>query len=149
KGDWSCFSFSEVNKQIIDKLLSAMIESADGISDLLFTVGKPPLIEAHGRLSEFPIETPVPLFGSEEIDQLADHIVDGDERLRRDLDNLGSCDCSYGLKDVARFRVNIFKQRGRHAIVMRRLQTEIPTLEGLQLPPVFKQMVHEKNGIVL
>ena len=61
---------------------------------------------------------------------------------------MGSCDCSYALANIARFRVNIFKQNGRAAIVMRKLQTEIPTLEGLGLPPIFSEMVKEKNGII-
>src|SRR5204863_4111738 len=136
-----------MDKQSIDELLSAMIGSGEGISDLLFTVGKPPLIEAHGSLSEFPI-APKPFFGSEEIDQLADHIIGGDERLRDDLANFGSCDCSYALKDLARFRVNIFKQKGRHALVLRRLQSEIPTIEKLGLPPIFREIIKEKTGIV-
>ena len=136
-----------MDKQSIDELLSAMIGSGEGISDLLFTVGKPPLIEAHGSLSEFPI-APKPFFGSEEIDQLADHIIDGDKRLRDDLANFGSCDCSYALKDLARFRVNIFKQKGRHALVLRRLQSEIPTIEKLGLPPIFREIIKERTGIV-
>ncbi len=137
-----------MDKQVIDELLSAMIHSEDGVSDLLFTVGKPPFVEAHGSLSEFPIKTPAPALGSEEIDQLADHIINNDERLRRDLTNWGSCDCSYALNDLARFRVNIFKQNGRHAIVMRRLQSEIPTLEKLGLPPVFREIIKERTGIM-
>ena len=137
-----------MNEQTIDKLLSAMISSGEGISDLLFTVGKPPFIEAHGCLSEFPITNLASGFGSTEIDQVADHIINGDERLRRDLDNFGSCDCSYALKDLARFRVNIFKQNGRHAIVMRRLQSKIPTLETLGLPTVFREIIKERTGIV-
>jgi len=137
-----------MTKQIIDELLSAMISSGDGISDLLFTAGKPPYVESHGYLSEFPIEMPAAVFGSEEIEQLADHIINNDERLRRDLATSGSCDCSYALKDLARFRVNIFKQNGRQAIVMRKLQSEIPTLEMLGLPPVFHEIIKERTGIV-
>jgi twitching motility protein PilT len=137
-----------MNKQIIDELLSAMIDSAEGISDLLFTVGKAPFVEAHGLLTEFPIKTPMLVFGVQEIDQLADHIINNDERLRQDLVNWGSCDCSYALNDIARFRVNIFKQNGRPAIVMRRLQAEIPTLEKLELPPVFHEIIKERTGIV-
>jgi twitching motility protein PilT len=137
-----------VNKQTIDELLAGMIGSGEGISDLLFTVDKPPFIESHGALSEFSIDTPTAMLGAEEIDQLADHIIDGDERLRRDLTNWGSCDCSYALGNLARFRVNIFKQSGRHAIVMRRLQTEIPTLEKLGLPPVFREIIKERTGII-
>ncbi|HWY51230.1 MAG TPA: PilT/PilU family type 4a pilus ATPase [Chthoniobacterales bacterium] len=137
-----------MNTQIIDELLSAMIRTGDGVSDLLFTIGKPPYVESHGCLSEFPIKMPATVLGSEEIDQLADHIINNDERLRRDLVNLGSCDCSYALKGLARFRVNIFKQNGRQAIVMRKLQSKIPTLEMLGLPPVFHEIIKERNGIV-
>ena len=64
-----------------------MIRRGEDISDLLFTVGKPPFIEAHRSLSEFPIKTPTPVFGSEEIDCLTGYIINGDERLRRDLTN--------------------------------------------------------------
>jgi twitching motility protein PilT len=137
-----------MDKQIIDALLGAMIQSREGVSDLLFTVGKPPLVETHGWLEEFLVETPTPVFGSKEIDQLADHIINGNERLLHDLTTWGSCDCSYALKDVARFRVNIFKQNGKPAIVMRKLQSQVPTLDALGLPPVFRQIVKEKNGIV-
>ena len=71
-----------------------------------------------------------------------------DDRLKNEFATYGSCDCSYFLPQLARFRVNIFKQNGQQAIVMRKLQTEIPTLDQLGLPPVFKEMVKEKNGII-
>ena|ERR1700730_6617900 len=129
-----------MDKQIIDALLGALIQSREGVSDLLFTVGRPPFVETHGWLEEFPVETPEPVFGRKEIDQLADHIINGDERLLRDLATWGSCDCSYALKDVARFRVNIFKQNGKPAIVMRKLEAEVPTLDALGLPPVFREI---------
>jgi twitching motility protein PilT len=137
-----------MNKQSIDELLSAMIRTEEDVSDLLFTVDKPPFVEVHGCLSEFQMETPASVFGPEQIDQLADHIINSEERLRRDLESVGSCDCSYAVGDFARFRVNIFKQNGRRAIVMRRLQSEIPTLETLGLPPVFHQIIKERTGIV-
>jgi len=75
--------------------------------------------------------------------------MDGKERLTRDFAELGACDCSYAIPKVARFRVNIFKQCGRYGIVMRKLPTEIPTFESLGLPPVFREMLREKNGIIL
>jgi twitching motility protein PilT len=137
-----------MTKEIIDELLSDMIASQEGISDLFFTVDRRPLVEAYGALEEFPVQMPDPIFRSREIGQLADHIMNGDERLTRDLAAWGSCDCSYALKDVARFRVNIFKQNGKQAIVMRKLQTEIPTLDRLGLPPIFREMIKEKNGII-
>ena len=49
---------------------------------------------------------------------------------------------------VARFRVNVFKQNGFHAVVMRKLNTQIPSIEQLRLAPIFKQIVKEKNGLV-
>ena len=136
-----------MNNELIDQLLSAMIATKEGVSDLIFTVGKPPMIEAHGCLEEFPVE-PEPVFGGNEVASLVDHFINGDERLRRDLANWGSCDCSYALKDIARFRINIFKQSGHQAIVMRKLQSEVPTLKALGLPPIFEEMIKEKNGII-
>src|ERR1041384_6879456 len=136
-----------MNNELIDQRLSAMIATKEGVSDLIFTVGKPPMIEAHGCLEEFPVE-PEPVFGGNEVASLVDHFINGDERLRRDLANWGSCDCSYALKDIARFRINIFKQSGDQAIVMRKLQSEVPTLKALGLPPIFEEMIKEKNGII-
>jgi twitching motility protein PilT len=125
-----------------------MISSSEGVSDLLFAVGKPPVIEEHGTLEEFPIDTPTGVLDSTQIEKIAEHVMEGDERLKLDFATLGSCDCSYALGDLARLRVNIFKQNGRTAIVMRKLQTEIPTLDALGLPPIFREMVKEKNGII-
>ena len=83
-----------------------------------------------------------------EVEQIAALIIDNNQRLIEDFDTRGSCDCGYGLGNLARFRVNIFKQNGRHAIVMRKLPAEIPTIEALGLPPIFGEMIHEKNGII-
>ena len=126
-----------------------MLESADGVSDLLFITGKPPLVEVHGHLKEFPIDTPGSVLTPELIEQLAAQMMNGSERLRVDFANTGSCDCSYAIENLARFRVNVFKQNGRHAIVMRKLQSKIPTLDLLELPPIFREMVKEKDGIIL
>jgi twitching motility protein PilT len=125
-----------------------MVSSSPGVSDLLFAVGKPPIVEEHGILEEFPIDTETGLLDAAQINQIADHIMGSDERLKADLAQLGSCDCSYALADIARMRVNIFTQNGRPAIVMRKLQTEIPTLDQLGLPPIFREMTREKNGII-
>ena len=136
-----------MDRATVDALLTGMLESADGVSDLLFIAGKPPLIEVHGRLSEFPIDESV--LTPALIEQLAGHIMNGSDRLRTEFATTGSCDCSYAIENVARFRVNIFKQNGRHAVVMRKLQSEIPTLDFLGLPSIFREIVKEKDGIVL
>ncbi len=120
----------------------------EGVSDLLFIAGKPPLVETHGHLLEFPIDTPDGALDPEMIGALSDILLDGNERLTSDLEKTGSCDCSYALEDTARFRVNIFRQRGRRAIVMRKLQAEIPTMDRLGLPPIFREIVRSKNGII-
>src|SRR5207247_6292383 len=108
-----------VNKEIIDALLSAMISSSEGISDLLFAVGRPPIIEEHGVLHEFPVETAtgVGVLDSAQIGQIAAQLMGDDDRLKNEFATYGSCDCSYFLPKLARFRVNIFKQNGEQAIV--------------------------------
>jgi twitching motility protein PilT len=138
-----------MDRQMVDALLTGMLGSADGVSDLLFISGKPPLVEVHGRLSDFPIDTPETVLTPAVIEEIAGHIMNGSERLRLEFSTTGSCDCSYAIENLARFRVNIFKQNGRHAIVMRKLQSFVPTLEKLGLPPIFREMVKEKDGIVL
>jgi twitching motility protein PilT len=137
-----------VNKELIDALFSAMVSSSEGISDLLFAVGRPPIVEEHGVLEEFPVETATGVLDATQIEQIANHLIGDDERLKSEFANYGSCDCSYALPQIARFRVNIFKQNGQRAIVMRKLQTDIPTLEQLGLPPIFREMIKEKNGII-
>jgi twitching motility protein PilT len=133
---------------VIDALLTAMVQSGPGVSDLLFAVGKPPVVEQHGALEEFAIDTAGGVLDLPLIEQISTHLMQGEERLRLDLARLGSCDCSYALANVARFRVNIFRQNGRQAIVMRKLATSIPTIDGLGLAPIFREMVKEKNGII-
>src|SRR5437016_1335360 len=138
-----------MDRQTVDALLTGMLESAEGVSDLLFIAGKPPLVEVHGRLSDFPIDTPETVLTPALIEQVAAQIMNGSERLRLEFANSGSCDCSYAIENLARFRVNIFKQNGRHAIVMRKLQSNVPTLEKLALSPIFREIVKEKDGIIL
>src|SRR5256714_1955699 len=137
-----------MNRETVQALLSAMLKMSDGVSDLLFVAGKPPLVEIHGRLHQFPIDTQDSVLSAGQVQKLADHIIDSDERLLREFNQLGSCDCSYAI-DEARFRVNIFRQRGRYAIAMRKLSAEVPTLDKLALPTVYREFLNEKDGIVL
>jgi twitching motility protein PilT len=138
-----------MDKDTVDALFTSMLESGEGVSDLLFIAGKPPLVEIHGQLHEFPIDTPDSLLGADLIANIAEQITENNERLLAQFDTAGSCDCSYTIDNVARFRVNVFKQNGRRAVVMRKLQSSVPTFETLGLPPVFREIVKEKNGIVL
>ena len=138
-----------MDQKTVDTLLTSMLATGDDVSDLLFVADKPPLVEIHGRLHEFPVDTPSGAIDLELIRDLADYLIRGDERLLRDFAQIGSCDCSYAIEKIARLRVNIFKQNERHAIVMRQLKAEIPTLDSLKLPPVFREMLTEKNGLIL
>jgi len=132
----------------LDRLLAAMIQSADGISDLLFVAGKPPQVEVHGKLKPFALEPPESLFTSAHIETLARAILNNNPRLTQDLADTGSCDCSYALKNFCRFRVNIYRQNGNYAMVLRRLQAQVPSLDSLRLPPVFREVIREKNGLI-
>ena len=132
----------------LDRVLTAMIQSAEGISDLLFVAGMPPQVEAHGALELHPFDWPEPVLTGERIESLAHVIINHNGKLLRDLAEQGSCDCSYALENSCRFRVNIYRQNGSLAMVMRRLQSEIPTLESLGLPSAFRDIIREKNGLV-
>jgi twitching motility protein PilT len=138
-----------MDRATVDALLTGMLQSTEGVSDLLFLAGKPPLVEIHGRLRDFPIDSPGSVLTPVQIEELAVLIMNGSERLKMEFASTGSCDCSYAIENLARFRVNIFRQNGRHAVVMRKLQSEIPTLDKLGLPPIFREIVKEKNGIIL
>jgi twitching motility protein PilT len=132
----------------LDKMLTAMIQSAEGISDLLFVVGKPPQVEVHGALEPAGFEWSEPLLTSQRIESLAGAILNHNSKHLRELAEHGSCDCSYALGDICRFRVNVYRQNGSYAMVLRRLQSEVPSLESLGLPPIFHEIVKEKNGLI-
>src|SRR5688572_25247580 len=120
----------------LDSVLTKMLEISEGVSDCLFVVGKPPQIEVYGKLR--PVDVPVfmPTLQPQHTRMVAEKLMGGSERLERDFKVAGSCDTSYAVPNIARFRVNVFRQNGHHAIVMRKLNTVIPTIESLKLPPV-------------
>jgi twitching motility protein PilT len=133
----------------LDAILLAMLETAPGISDINFSVGRPPQVEAFGVLKFADAGTRVEKLSAFQTERIALNIIGTDKRLLRDLAKKGACDCAYMVNEKARFRVNIFRQRGHIAIVMRKAQTEVPTLQSLQLPPAFKDVAKEKTGLVL
>ena len=139
----------QLDRETVDGLATNMLGTGERVSDLLFLAGKPPLVEVDGRLKACAINTPDGLLTTDFIDALAEYIISDDERLRTDYVSTGSCDCSYVIDNVARFRTNIYKENRRRAIVMRKLQPIVPTLAELNLPPVFRAIVKERNGIVL
>lgn len=132
----------------VDELLRTMLAVGDGVSDLFFMVGKPPLVENFGKL--------VPVSGTQfdaglqphHTEGIARAIVGENPRLTEDIRLTGSCDSSYAVEGLARFRVNVFKQKGSFALVLRRLNTKIPSMDDLKLPPVFRKMIQEKTGLI-
>jgi twitching motility protein PilT len=133
------------NEQL-QSILTAMLQSGEDISDCLFLNGKPPLVECYGKLKELPMDPAV--LEPAHIDAISNLLIGESERLRNDLDTTGSCDTSYALPGIARFRANIFRQNNHTGIVMRKLQSQVPSIESLGLPPIFQQMVTEKFGII-
>jgi twitching motility protein PilT len=140
--------FTKMTNEDLQALLTVMLQSGEGVSDCLFINGKPPLVERYGKLHELPLEEPDTTLQPNHIDAMASLLIAGGKRLESDLATTGSCDTSYALGDLARFRVNIYRQNGKTGIVMRRLQSQVPTIESLGLPPIFSEIVKEKHGII-
>ena len=132
-----------------DRILTSMIESHPGVSDLLFSVGRPFQVESYGELKQVDMHPDVQQLTATQTETIALNIIGDDRRLIKELLMMGSCDCSYSLSDRFRFRVNIFRQRGNFAIVMRKPQPEVPSLSSLGLSQIFQDIAREKNGIVL
>ena len=140
-------TMNPVSTAELNDLLTRLIQSAEGISDLIFVARKPPQTEIHGRLVTPPGCTE-PVLDGARIESLARTIIGGNERLIQDLARIGSCDCSYALEGLCRFRINIYRQVGNYAMVLRRLTSEVPTMEQLQLPTVFHEIIKENTGLV-
>jgi len=129
-------------------MISKMLSVAEDISDLNFTVGKPPQAEVNGKL------LPVPIRGMDLLKPYHTEIValsligENPEACRKLLQN-GAVDISFSLPNRVHFRVNIFQQRGNFSIVMRVIPSKVPTLTSLGLPPYLADIAKLRNGIVL
>src|SRR2546421_6112835 len=130
------------------QLIAAMLKSHGHVSDLIFSPGRPPQVEVSGQLVGLTFKGLECLTASD-TKSIAYDIMGENEHPLRKLDQEGSADLSYGLSGVARFRVNIFRQRGSCAIVMRVIPDKIPGFNDLRLPVVLSEVVQLKNGIVL
>src|SRR6266545_601194 len=126
-----------------------MLESQQEVSDLNFTVDKPLQVESFGELVAVPLEPPLERLTPFQTEMVALNLIGGNRRLTEDLLRTGSCDSSYSLSNKARFRVNIFSQRGNYSIVLRKLNTNIPSLSELKMPAVFQEVAKEKTGLIL
>src|SRR5438128_12233776 len=133
----------------LDKVLSAMLKTYTGISDLNFSVGHPLQVEDFGELKPVYVDPPIDALTPHQTEQIALTLMQGNRRLIYDYLTGGSCDCSYSLSDEARFRVNIFRQQGHFSVVLRKLQSEVPTIQSLGLPEILNEIAKEKTGLVL
>ena len=138
-----------MRKAEIDDILATMLDSHGNVSDVNVTVDRPLQVEASGELVGVPVDPPVESLTPFQTEIFALNLINSDRRLCQFLVEQGSCDSSYWLPGKARFRVNIFSQRGNLSVVLRKLETKIPTLDELKLPEAFRKMTNEKNGLIL
>jgi twitching motility protein PilT len=130
------------------KVLQQMLGVSDKVSDLIFSPGRPPQVELVSKLQGVPIAgleklTPAQTYA------IAKLIIGNHETSIESLEKFGSTDLSFGVPGLSRFRVNIFKQRGTYAIVMRVIPPRTPRFEDFNLPNQLREIVELKNGIVL
>jgi twitching motility protein PilT len=129
-------------------IIERMLLVSDKISDLNFSVGQHPQVEINGKL------TPVQPLGMQKLtpyqtEIIAMALMQGNPDAAERLALTGTADLSYSLPSRARFRCNIFQQRGVYSIVMRVIPTDIPTLKSLGLPPQLAEIAELRNGLVL
>jgi len=129
-------------------VLRQMLGTSNKVSDLIFSPGRPPQIELTGKLQ------PVRIGGLEMLTPahtagIAKLIIGNQHTATESLEKTGSADLSFSAPGEARFRVNIFKQRGTHAIIMRVIPMNPPRFEDFNLPDQLKEIIDIKNGVVL
>ena len=133
----------------LDAILLAMLEVAPGISDINFTTGRAPQVESFGVLRVADVPPHIQKLTPYQTERIALNILNNERRLLNELAQHGSCDCAYMVSERARFRVNIFRQRGQLSVIMRKAQSEVPTIQALNLPAILKDVAKEKTGLVL
>jgi len=132
----------------LNAILEAMLRMSERVSDLNFSVGRPPQVEVDGQL--VPVNFPgLPRLTPFQTETIALHLLRGDSDLTRTLLTTGSVDLSYAIPQKTRFRVNVFSQRGTYSIVLRAIPDGVPSLDDLSLPAELKNVARLKNGIVL
>jgi len=125
---------------MIEDLMEQLIEM--GGSDLHLTAGLPPYFRISGHLQ--PIGDPL---NAEECQRLIFSMLNNTQR--KNLEQNWELDCSYGVRGLARFRVNVYKDRGTYAACLRALSSKIPSFEKLNLPDVVREMAEKPRGLIL
>src|SRR6201988_857854 len=129
-------------------LLAAMLRASEKVSDLIFSPGRPPQVEVYGQLVSVQVQG-ISALSADDTRRIAADLIGNNKQAINTLREQGSCDISYGLPGLARFRVNAFIQRGSCAVVMRVIPTAIPEFDSLHLPAHLADVTNLRNGIVL
>src|SRR4029077_16992990 len=132
----------------VPQLIGAMLKAREHVSDLIFSPGRAAQVEVSGQLVELKFKG-LESLRPEDTRSIANELMGKNEHPIRKLEQDGSADLSYGLNGIGRFRVNIFRQRGTCAIVMRVIPDNIPSFDDLRLPSTLNEIVHLRNGVVL
>jgi twitching motility protein PilT len=131
-----------------NEVIKAMLAEGKGISDLVFSPGRPPQAERHGQLVSIDVPG-MSVLRSEDTARIAADLIGSNAQAQRSLQEQGSADLSYSMPEIARFRVNVFRQRGSFAVVMRLIASKVPTMAELALPKAIADASVLKNGVVL
>lgn len=129
-------------------LITALVNSCRGLSDLIFSPGRMPQLEVSGRLVS-PAIAGLNVLTPDDTARITADLIADNRVAAQSLKEEGSADLSYSIPQVSRFRVNIFRQRGSYAIVMRIIASSIPTFQELQLPEELKKIAMLRTGAVL
>ncbi len=140
--------FSGSDQIATPALLGAMLRAQEKISDLIFSPGRPPQVQVYGQM--IPVQVPgLNVLTADDTRHIAADLIGDNKQAITTLREHGACDISFGLPGLARFRVNIFIQRGSCAVVMRVIPTNIPDFASLRLPQSLSDITKLRDGIVL
>jgi twitching motility protein PilT len=140
--------FSGSGRVATPALLGAMLRASEKISDLIFSPGRPPQVQVYDQM--IPVQVPgLTFLTQDDTRRIAADLIGDNKQAITTLREHGACDISFGLPGLARFRVNIFIQRGSCAVVMRVIPTAIPDFASLRLPQQLSEVAKLKDGIVL